>query len=125
MGRFSEGIAAAQADLENYAAHPIPTIQSNMAIGRCQAKLGRPAEAAAALEAAIAEAKLCELPFAEMLARRDYIVHVLDGQGRRESQMAALGGAISSMVLAPREYTPLLGAGIEAEAAVLAASRLL
>ena len=36
--------------------------------------------------------------------------------------MAALGGAISRMVLAPGEYTAVLGSGIDAEAAVAAAT---
>ena len=68
------------------------------------------------------KAHRCELHYLEMLARRDYIVHVLDAEGRRESQMAALGGAISRMVLAPGEYTAVLGSGIDAEAAVAAAT---
>jgi hypothetical protein len=54
----------------------------------------------------------------EMLARRDYIVHVLDKQGRRESQLAALGGVISQMAMPAEEYTALLGAGLDAEEAV-------
>ena len=95
-------------------------VQSNTAIGRCQAKLGRPEEATAAFEAAIAEAHDCELPFLELLARRDFIVHVLDVEGRREEQMAGLGDAISRMAMAPGEYTAILGSGIDAEAAVAA-----
>ena len=71
---------------------------------------------------AIAEARRVALPFIEMLAHRDYIVHVLDADGRRESQMAALGGAIEKMVLSPSEYSPVLGSGIDAEAAVAAFS---
>ena len=60
--------------------------------------------------------------YLEMLARRDYIVHVLDdAEGRRDSQLAALGGAISRMVLPPGEYASVLGpSGIDAEAAVSA-----
>ena len=63
---------------------------------------------------------MCELPMLEMLAHRDYIVHVLDGEGLRDSQMAALGSAISRMVMPAREYTAVLGSGIDAEAAVAA-----
>ena len=54
----------------------------------------------------------------ELLAIRDYIVHVLDKEGRREEQLAALGGAVSRMVLPPSTYTPLLGSGLDAMAAV-------
>ena len=92
--------------------------QSHAAIGRCQAKLGQLEQASAAFEAAIEEALRCEFPFAELLARRDYAVHVLDKQGRRDSQTAALGGCIARMVLAAGEYTAVLGAGFDGEAAV-------
>ena len=77
-------------------------------------------EAAAAFEAAIEVARTCELPFLEMCAHRDYIVHVLDAEGRREEQLAALGRAISRMVLPPGEYTAVLGSDIDGEAAVAA-----
>ena len=120
LGRYEEAIVAAQADIRNWAIQPAMLVPSHAAAGRCQARLGRPKEAAASLEAAIAEARRCELPFLEMLAHRDMIVHVLDAGGRRCSQMAALGGCISSMVMAPCEYTAILGSGIEAEAAVAA-----
>ena len=94
--------------------------QSYAAVGRCQAKLGHMEKATAAFEAGIAEAHRCELPFIEMLARRDYIVSVLDVQSKREEQMAALGQCISAMPLPPSEYTAVLGSGIDAEAAVTA-----
>jgi hypothetical protein len=120
VGRYEEAITAAQTDIRNYEIHPAVIIQSNNAIGRCQAKLGRPELATAAFQAAITEAHDCELPFLELLARRDFIVHVLDAEGRREEQMAPLGDTISRMVMAPGEYTAILGSGIDAEAAVAA-----
>jgi hypothetical protein len=120
LERYEEGITAAQVDIRNYAFYPQVIVQSQTAIGRCQARLGRLEDAAAAFEAAITEARECELPFLELLARRDYIVHVLDAEGRREEQMAPLGDAISRMVMAPGEYTAILGCGIDAEAAVAA-----
>jgi hypothetical protein len=120
LGRYEEGITAAQVDIKNYASYPPVIVQSQTAVGRCQAKLGRLGDAAAAFEAAITEARDCELPFLELLARRDYIVHLLDAQGRRDEQMAPLGDAISRMVMAPGEYTAILGSGIDAEAAVAA-----
>jgi hypothetical protein len=120
LERYEEGITAAQVDIKNYEIFPVVIVQSNTAIGRCQAKLGRPKEATAAFQAAIVEAHDCELPFLELLARRDFIVHVLDAEGRREEQMAGLGDAISRMVMAPGEYTAILGSGIDAEAAVAA-----
>jgi hypothetical protein len=79
-------------------------------------------EAAAAFREAIAEAHRCQLPFLEMIARRDFITHVLDKEGpeRRKSQMPALGRVISSMVMPAAEYTAVLGAGLDAEEAVAA-----
>ena len=97
---------------------PIVAAVSHTTAGRCHAKLGRPKEAAAAFEAAIDEARRCELPYLEMLAHSDYVVHVLDADGRRESQMAALGGAISRMVLPAGAYAGFLGGGIDPGTAV-------
>ena len=95
-------------------------IPSYTAIGRSEAKFGNIDKAAAAFEAAIDEAHRCELPFLEMLAHRDYIVHVFDRQGKRNSQMASLGACISRMVLPPEQYSDVLGSGIDAAAAVRA-----
>jgi hypothetical protein len=120
LERYEEAIVAAQVDIKNCEIHPTTTIPSQTAVGRCQAKLGRLEEATAAFQAAITEAHDCELPFLELLARRDFIVHVLDAEGRREEQMAPLGDAISRMAMAPGEYTAILGSGIDAEAAVAA-----
>ena len=85
-----------------------------------QAKLGKPDEAAAAFEAAIEKALSMEFPFLELLARRDYIVHVLDAQDAREAQLAPLGDCISRMVLEPEAYNDVLGAGIDVEEALAA-----
>ena len=120
LERYEEAITAAQTDIRNFECQPVVLVQSHTAVGRCQAKLGHPKEAEAAFEAAIAEAHRCEFPFLEMIARRDYIVHVLDQDGRRDSQLAALGGAIRRMVMAPSAYTAILGSGLDAEAAVAA-----
>jgi hypothetical protein len=118
---LGDAIVAARTDLEFWSpTHPFIIIQSQTAIGRCQAKLGKKAEAEEAFQAAIAEAARCRLPFLEMIAHRDYIVHVLDADGQRDSQLAALGSAISCMALAPAEYTAILGSGLDAEVAVAA-----
>ena len=96
-------------------------MQSHLVIGRCHAKLGRLQEAAAAFEAAIAKAHECEMPFVEMLARRDFIVHVLDKEGRRdEEQMAMLGACISRAANEPSEYAATLGSELDVDAAVAA-----
>ena len=84
-----------------------------MAIGRCQVKLGCVQAATDAFEAAIAEAVRCEMPFLETLARRDYILHVLDSHGKRATQLPALGRALSKMVLPPSEYAVVLGSDID------------
>lgn len=120
LGRFEEGIVAAETDIRNFALHGPLLTQSYTAVGRCQAKLGRTDEAVAAFNAAIGEARRCELPFLEMLAHRDYIVNVLDRQGQRDSQLVGLGACISRMVLPPEEYSAVLGSGIDAAAAVAA-----
>ena len=116
--RYEEAIIAAQADINNYPCNPLLLTQSHMAIGRSAAKLSRPAVATKAFEAAITEARKSEIPLWEMLAIRDLIVHVLDAQGQRDSQLPALGRAISRMVLPPREYNAVLGEGFDADAAV-------
>jgi hypothetical protein len=48
-----------------------------------------------------------------MIAHRDQIVCMLAVDGRREAQLAALGDAISRMVLAPAEYTAIVGSGLD------------
>ena len=58
--------------------------------------------------------------FYEVFAHRDFITHVLDDAGRRNEQLAALGGAIDRNQLTPAEFTPLLGSGLDGEAAVAA-----
>ena len=118
LGLYEEAITAAQTDIQNWQCHCFLLTQSYSAIGRCQAKLGRVREATVAFETAIDEAHRCEIPFMEMLAIRDFIVSVLDAQGKRDSQMAALGRAISVMALPPSHYNDILGAGLDAEDAV-------
>ena len=120
LGRFSEAITAAETDISNWTCHAPLLTQSYTAIGRCQAKLGKMDEATIAFEAAIDKARSCELPFMEMLARRDFIINVLDRQGRRESQLPGLGECLSRMVLAPEEYSAVLGSGLDGAAAVAA-----
>ena len=120
LGRYEEAITAAQTDVRNYDLFTTLFVQSHAAIGRSQAKLGRADEAAVAFETAILKAREWELPFHEMLAIRDFIVHVLDQDGKRETQMVPLGGCISRMAMQPADYTDILGCGIDAEAAVTA-----
>ena len=120
LERYEEGIAAAKTDIKNLEVIPTMVAHTHTGLGRCYAKLGRQEEAKLAFEAAIAEAQRSELPFLEMLAHRDLIVHVLDAKGERESQMPALGGCISRMVMDAAAYTPVLGNDIDAEAAVAA-----
>ena len=58
--------------------------------------------------------------FYEVFAHRDFITYVLDDADRRNEQLAALGGAICRNELTPAEFTPLLGSGLDGEAAVAA-----
>ena len=120
LGEFENGIIAAETDCRVLATHPIVLIEANASRGCCLAKLGRTTEAEESFMAAIEVAVVFQVPFWEMVVRSDLVVFVLDAQGRREEQMAALGGAISCMVLPPAEYTQVLGSGIDAEAAVAA-----
>lgn len=128
LGEFESAITAAHADIATWPFAPLIAIKSRMVAGRCHAQLRQAGEAEAEFQQAIAEAQRVGTNFYEMLAHSDYIEHVLDkrecsegaGKEAREGQLAALGGAISKMVLSPSEYTPLLGAGLDAEAAVVA-----
>jgi hypothetical protein len=120
LGRFEEAIVAGETDIRNHETAPFILIQSHAAIGRCHAKLGRLQEARTAFEAAIAEAFDCEIPFAEMLVRRDFIESGACPEDERATQIIALGGAISRMVLPPSEYAAVLGGGIDPEEAAAA-----
>ena len=55
--------------------------------------------------------------------RDDPVLDVLDGAGRRDEQMAPLGRCIAAMVRPAAEYTGVLGAGLDAEAALAAFQR--
>ena len=118
MEHFEKAIVAANVDIGRYTINPVVLAQTQTTAGRCLAKLSRTDDAVAAFEAAIEVAMRSQMPFFEMLAHRDYIVHVLDAQGKRDCQLAALGGCIARMKMEPSAYTPILGAGIDAEAAV-------
>ena len=118
LEQYDNAIVAAQTDLRNCSNYPPPVVQSHLVIGRCLAKLGRLQAAAAAFESAIEMACMSEMLFLELLARNDYIVHVLDQQCKRGEQVAALGGCIERMVLAACKYTAVLGLDLDAEAAV-------
>ena len=52
----------------------------------------------------------------EMIAHRDFIVHVLDGQSKREQQLPALKACIESMVGPPMTFGDTLGAGFDVAA---------
>jgi tetratricopeptide (TPR) repeat protein len=120
LGEFENGLVAADTDLRCMPHHPYIQIEAGVARARCLAKLGRLEEAEAAFEKAIADAAASRFPFWEMLARRDLVVHVLDGAGRRDEQMAPLGRCIAALVRPAAEYTEVLGAGLDAEVAVAA-----
>ena len=81
---------------------------------------GGPPDHAKQAQAAIAEAFDCEIPFAEMLVRRDFIESGACPEDERATQIIALGGAISRMVLPPSEYAAVLGGGIDPEEAAAA-----
>jgi tetratricopeptide (TPR) repeat protein len=120
LGEFENGLVAADTDLRCMPHHPFIQIEAGVARARCLAKLGRLEEAEAAFEKAIADAAAFRFLFWEMLARRDLVVHVLDGAGRRDEQLVPLGRCIAAMVRPAAEYTEVLGAGLDAEEAVAA-----
>jgi hypothetical protein len=120
LGEFENGLVAAETDLRCMPHHPFIQIEAGVARARCLAQLGRLAEAEVAFDKAAAEAVAFRMPFWEMLVRSDLVVYVLDGAGRRDEQMAPLGRCIAAMVRPAAEYTELLGAGLDAEAAVAA-----
>eukprot|EP00937_MAST-01D_sp_MAST-1D-sp2_P007755 g7755.t1 len=123
LGDLESAIVAAKVDLAAWPFAVINLIDNNTVLGRCYAKLGRLEDAATHFQRAIAVARSIGAPYCEMLAHRDYIVHVLDAQGQRNGQLAKLGAPIASMVLDAAEYTQLLGAGVDAVAAVAAFRR--
>ena len=119
--RFDDGVQRAQCILTLNPHSPIQKVEANRALGRCHAKLGRFEEAEAAFKAAATEAVRVGRPFHEMLARCDYIEHVLDPAGRRAEQLPLVGKAISALVLDPSEYGGVLGGyGLDVATAVAA-----
>ena len=121
LGDFESGLVAAETDLRCMPHHPHVQVEAGVARARCLAKLGRFAEAEAAFGEVIADTAAFQFPFWEMLVRRDLIVHVLDGAGRREEQLVPLGQCIASLVRPAAEYTDVLGSGLDAVAVAEAA----
>ena len=118
MEHYEKAIVAANVDIGRYTINPVVLAQTQTTAGRCLAKLSRTDNAIAEFEAACEVATRSQLPFLELLAHRDYIVHVLDAQGKRNGQLTALGSCIASMKMDPSAYTQILGEGIDAETAV-------
>ena len=123
LGRLDEALVAAQTDIRLWVFHAPLRVQSLTTMARCQARLGRLGEAQASFEAAVAEAVRCELPWFELLARRDFIRHVLDAQGKRDEQMLGLGRCIDRMALEPADYDAVLGTGLNAATAMAELAR--
>ena len=120
LGEIDSAMVAAEVDLASWPFAVMNLMDNNTLLGRCCARLGRMDEARAHFESVIRLARSTGAFFYEMLAHRNYIVHVLDVEGKRDSHLAELGGAIVKLVLDAAVYTPLLGAGLDAEAAVAA-----
>ena len=118
MARY---IIAPDADIRHWANHPALLADLRCARARCAAKLGRMEEAEHDFKSALEVARRTKLWFVELCVHRDYIVHVLDPADRRDEYMPELGRCIRQLVMTPSSYTPLLGYGIDAEAAVTAA----
>jgi len=120
LGELENALTAADTDLRCNPHNPYAQMEVGLARARCLAKLGRTAEAEGAFEQLIADAITFRFSFWELLARRDFIVHVLDDAERRDEQMAPLGKCITMMVQPASEFTEVLGHGIDTGAAVAA-----
>ena len=83
-------------------------MDNNTLLGECCARLGRTDEARAHFESVILLARSTGAFFYEMLAHRNYIVHVLDAEGGRDNHLAELGGAIVKLVLDGTDYPMML-----------------
>ena len=122
LGEFENALKAAQVDLDNLPLNIHQVVSALTAMGRCYAKLGRAAEAREAFERAIREARRCVLPFMELIARRDFVIGVLDAEGKREDQLYEMGVCIKSMASPPGAFRDILGASFDPEALVAAVS---
>ena len=126
IGRLEDCVTTAEYLKLGYPDNPYFTVELNCALGRCYAKMGRADEAVSAFEAAFAECTRAGHPYHEVLARCEYIEHVLDPEGRRAEGLVLLGKTIKSLVLDPSAYNDVLGAwDIDAEAAVVAYNKAL
>ena len=83
--------------------------------GRVLAARGKPAEAEAAFEEAVAMAHKHGLRLLEMLALRDLKRCVLDKDGRGAEGIPRLKAVLQDMKGPPTELTKLLGEGLDAE----------
>ena len=108
--------------LRRYPFSPFLEVHLHATLGRCHAASGDVGAAEADFLAAIEAARRTALHFCEAMAARDWIVSVLDAQGRRVEGLVVLGGALKRLVLPPGRYSALLGSGIDAEEAVAAAA---
>ena len=117
-GEYENAIVCAIADIDCKEKRLFADLRvtAYISLGRAQSRLGRTEEAEISFQSALAHATLCHLYYLELIAHREYIVHVLDPQDRRSEQLPALGACLNKLVLSPAAYEPILGAGIDAEA---------
>jgi tetratricopeptide (TPR) repeat protein len=101
--------AAASSDLSQAGTLlPMPRVDAQRLRGRCLAKLGRQAEAAAAFEAAAEEAQRFGLRLCEAYALRDLKLCVHDPMGHGDHASRRLGAALRLLKGPADKLTPLL-----------------
>ena len=124
LGECENAVICATADIDSKEHRLFGELRTMafISLGRAKARLGRAEEAASAFQRAIEHAQLCHLRYFELIAHRDYIVHVLDPQGRRSDHLPALGACLRTLVLPPAAYWPILGEGMDPEEAAALAS---
>ena len=120
-GQPDQAIISADVWLARAPHNPVRRIDELQVKGRCLAKTGDVEAASACFVAAIRIARRTELFFVELLAARDYFVHVFDRMPAPKCKvrwMVMLGRPVARLANKPGYYSQFLGHGLAADAAV-------
>ena len=120
LGQPEQAIISADIWLARAPHNPVRRVDELLVKGRCFAKTGDVEAASTCFVAGLRIARLSELFFVELLAARDYFVHVFDRMPAPKSKarwMVMLGRPVARLANEPGHYSRFLGHGLAADAA--------
>ena len=119
QGRLEDAVHCARIQAGHFPHNPFLQAYADLVVGRVAACHGNWDQAEVSFNIATKRYHRSQTPFLEMMAQRELIVHVMDPQSRRASQLPMLGAAIAKME--PRllpVLTEAMGHGLDASAAL-------